>query len=265
MRPLIMVTNDDGVFSPGIRNAAEAAMKFGEVLVVAPIRQQSGMGRAFPRTSDQGIIERCYLNIGGQAIEAFGVHGSPANAAAEGVAEIAERKPDLLISGINYGCNMGLSLTSSGTMGAGFEVYSLGIPVLAISLETNMQDAMDSKDYADIDFSSAKEAAEYWIEDMLFSGSGYDFLNVNIPYGHINPEQYIWTFQEMQNYYVLLEQPERTGGYDKPYILKYDIRIDPCQLHKGSDIYTVCVDRKISVMPITMDMTYRKGCKRFGE
>jgi 5'-nucleotidase len=265
MRPLIMVTNDDGVFSPGIRNAAEAAMRFGEVLIVAPIQQQSGMGRAFPRIPDQGIIERCYLNINGQQMIAYGVHGSPANAAAEGVAEIAVRKPDLLISGINYGCNMGLSLTSSGTMGACFEVYSLGIPVLAVSLETNMKDAMDRKGYANIDFSSAKETAEYWIDDMLVSRSGYDFLNVNVPYGQINPEQYTWTFQEMQNYYALLEEQKRTEGNDKPYILKYDIRVDPLKLHKGSDMFTVCEDRQISVTPITMDMTYREGCRRFGE
>jgi 5'-nucleotidase len=77
-RPLILLTNDDGIRSPGLLAAAEAVADLGELLLSAPIHQQTGMARAFPRTGDLGIIESVELSIGGQPIRGYGVHGSPA-------------------------------------------------------------------------------------------------------------------------------------------------------------------------------------------
>ena len=120
-RPFILLTNDDGIESPGIRAAAEAVLDLGDLIIAAPAKQQSGMGRAFPRLEDTGIIETSCIRINGQEIPAYGVHGSPALAVAHGILEIADRKPDLCISGINYGENLGQTVTCSGTLGAAIE------------------------------------------------------------------------------------------------------------------------------------------------
>lgn len=136
----IMITNDDGIQSEGLRSAVMAAKKFGEVIVVAPARQQTAMGRAYPRTEDLGIIRKVDYSVEG--VEAYAVNGSPGYCTAFGLLEILDISPDLVISGINFGCNLGLSLTCSGTLGAAFEASSEGVPVMAVSLETKAEHIM---------------------------------------------------------------------------------------------------------------------------
>ena len=103
----IMITNDDGIQSVGLRAAVMAAKEFGDVIVVAPVTQQTAMGRAYPRTENAGIIQK--VDYAMKNIEAYAVNGSPGYCAAFGLMEIMETPPDLVISGINFGCNMGLS------------------------------------------------------------------------------------------------------------------------------------------------------------
>ena len=110
-RRRIMITNDDGIQSEGLLAAVRAAKEFGEVIVVAPAKQQTAMGRAYPRTKDMGIIRKVDYEV-----EAYAVNGSPGYCAAFGLLEILDTLPDLVISGINFGCNMGMSLTCSGTL-----------------------------------------------------------------------------------------------------------------------------------------------------
>lgn len=124
-RPLILVTNDDGIHSPGLYAAASVAVKSGDVLIAAPHTQQTGMGRSFPGYPDNGVIEKIETEdmklpgeITGNKILAYGIHGTPALAVAHGILELAEHTPDLCISGINYGENLGSCLTCSGTLGA---------------------------------------------------------------------------------------------------------------------------------------------------
>ena len=264
-RPLIMVTNDDGIYSTGIYTAVCAAAEYGDVLVAAPAAQQTAMGRAYPRTTDLGIILETDLGLGSD-VKSYLVHGSPGYCAAFGILELADRKPDLVISGINYGCNLGMSLTSSGTLGAAFEAYSQGIPVLALSLETPAE-AIMKKELKEADFAYAKEITKFWIKKMLDqSGSGtimespYRFLNINIPSGHVDPGDYQMTFLEHQNYYVLKSPGKRDRS--APYTLEFEIDVNMDTLHEGSDICVVCRDRRTSVTPVTMDMT-RNQYSRF--
>lgn len=132
MKPLILITNDDGVYSPGLI-AAEAVQYLGDLLIVAPRFQQTSMGRSFPKSDDVGVIEKMRVMVNGAEIDAYGVHGSPAHAVSHGILELAYKKPDLCISGINYGENLGLSLTCSGTIGAALEADSYEIPSIAVS------------------------------------------------------------------------------------------------------------------------------------
>ena len=251
-RRRIMITNDDGIQSEGLLAAVRAAKEFGEVIVVAPAKQQTAMGRAYPRTKDMGIIRKVDYEV-----EAYAVNGSPGYCAAFGLLEILDTLPDLVISGINFGCNMGMSLTCSGTLGAAFEAYSQGAPVMAVSLETAAEDIMVTSSRK-VGFQMAEEVTRQWIPQILEQvhekkNEAYRFLNINIPSETSDTEKYRMTFLEDQNYYVLQRPPKRDRS--KTYCLGYIIQVDDEILHKGSDIQTVCQDRLISVTPISMDMT----------
>src|SRR5687767_5053145 len=134
MRPLILVTNDDGVDAPGLRAAAEAVLDMGDVLIVAPKTRQTAMGRSFPHSDLQGIIELRGGPLGNGNIAYYAVNGSPAQAVAHGVLEISPRLPTLCITGINNGENLGATNLVSGTIGAALEAAAFGIPALAVSV-----------------------------------------------------------------------------------------------------------------------------------
>ena len=91
-RPLILVTNDDGIDSPGLAAAARAALRVGDVVIAAPNEQQTAMGRAYPGREDLGIIDTVRIDIGlREPADAYAVHGSPGYTAAYGIAEIAPK------------------------------------------------------------------------------------------------------------------------------------------------------------------------------
>ena len=127
--PLILLTNDDGIHSPGLLAVAEAVCDLGDLLMVAPATQQTGMGRGSPpmMTAKSGDG----WTVGCQAMPAFALTGSPAQTVVYGVLALAPhiygRKPDLVISGINYGENLGTCVTGSGTVGAALQAAEIGI------------------------------------------------------------------------------------------------------------------------------------------
>ncbi len=123
-----------GFFLPDLWAAAASLSKLGFVTVTAPRDQSSGTGRSLPSTSD-GIIEEQQVQVNGQEWTVFSVGGSPAQTVLHGVLEVMKQKPDLVVSGINYGENVATGVTISGTVGAAMEGASLGIPSLAVSLE----------------------------------------------------------------------------------------------------------------------------------
>src|SRR5687768_612038 len=134
IRPQILLTNDDGILSPGLWAAAASLSKLGFVTVTAPREQASGAGRSLPNSSD-GVIQEKRVQVNGQEWSVYAVGGSPAQTILHAVYEVMKRKPDLVVSGINYGENVASGITISGTVGAAMEGASLGIPALAISLE----------------------------------------------------------------------------------------------------------------------------------
>ena len=137
-KPKILLTNDDGIQSPGLWAAAEALSALGFVTVAAPREQSSGMGRSLPGTSD-GIIQPETLVVHGQEWTVYAVGGSPAQAVLHAILEIMPQPPDLVVSGINYGENIGTGVTISGTVGAAMEAAALGYKALAVSLETDQK------------------------------------------------------------------------------------------------------------------------------
>src|SRR5580693_10360126 len=89
--PLILVTNDDGLLSPGLHAAAEAVAGLGDLLLAAPATQQTAMSRAFVRDADSGVVERVELNIAGRTVSGYAISGSPVMAVTHAVLELAER------------------------------------------------------------------------------------------------------------------------------------------------------------------------------
>ncbi len=168
-RPLILVTNDDGISAKGIRSLFEAVRAFGDVVVIAPDSPQSGMGHAIT-INDPLRLNPTDLYPDTQALACS---GTPVDCVKLGIYEVLKRKPDLLVSGINHGANTATNVLYSGTMSAAVEGAMEGIPSIGFSL-----DSYDS----DADFSNAMEVVKSVVSKVLANGMEKGIcLNVNIP------------------------------------------------------------------------------------
>jgi 5'-nucleotidase len=168
-RPLILVTNDDGIFSGGIRALVEVASQYGDVVVVAPDKPQSGMGHA---VTINGILRIQSVQFI-ENVKAWACTGTPVDCVKLSIYHVLGRKPDLLLSGINHGSNSSINVIYSGTMSAAIEGAMEGIPSIGFSLLDHAPDA---------DFGASKHIASVLIEKMLLLGiSQGTCLNVNIP------------------------------------------------------------------------------------
>lgn len=170
-KPLILVTNDDGINAPGIRFLIDIVNDFGDVVVVAPDSPQSGMGHAIT-INNTLYCEPIVINKNEPQSE-YSCSGTPADCVKIAVNEILKRKPDLCVSGINHGSNSSINVIYSGTMSAAVEAGTHGIPAIGFSL----------LDYSlDADFTHSKEFVKRIISECLNNGVPKGVvLNVNIP------------------------------------------------------------------------------------
>jgi 5'-nucleotidase len=169
-KPYILVTNDDGITSPGINALIEVAKKIGEVVVVAPDKPQSGKGHAI--TIDDTLRYQIIMLPSG--VKGYSCSGTPVDCVKLAVNVICkDKKPDLIISGINHGSNASVNVLYSGTMSAAVEGALEGVPSVGFSLLDHSIDA---------DFSASQEIAERVIKSMLTQKIPDGVcLNVNIP------------------------------------------------------------------------------------
>jgi 5'-nucleotidase len=168
-KPLILVTNDDGIFAPGIKHLTQIAKQFGDVVVVAPDKPQSGMGHAITINSTLRIEKTNYH----QTDIELACNGTPVDCVKMAVNNILKKRPDLVLSGINHGSNSSINVIYSGTMSAAIEGALEGSPSIGFSL----------CDYAmEADFTQAsdfiKQIIAYALEHKMPKGVCY---NVNIP------------------------------------------------------------------------------------
>lgn len=262
MKPSILVTNDDGIFSPGLHAAAEAVTDLGELLIVAPRHQQTSMSRALPSGDTVGIIEEVTLTISGEAHRAYAVHGSPALAVVHAVFELALIKPALCVSGINYGENVGMTTMISGTVGAALEASVCGIPAIAVSREAELH-LHRSDAYGTLDWSAARHFTHQFAEKVLAHGLPPEIsvLNVNIPANATPTTEVRATVQSQQAHYYFtrIAERDRSTGY-RPTV---ELVVDRDKLEPDSDIQGFLFDHIVTVTPLTNILTARIDVPRW--
>lgn len=253
-RPQILLTNDDGIRSPGLWAAAQALSTLGFVTVVAPREQSSGSGRSMPPESDGSIREQ-QVEVGGQFWTVYSVGGSPAQTVQHAILEVMPERPDLMVAGINYGENVTTSITISGTVGAAMEAASFDIPSLAASLETDREHHLSYSEM--VDFEVAAGFTQRFAAALLAGNlpQDVDLLKLDVPSVATPETEWRITHLERARYY-LPRGPQRET-LDQPGTVDYDIIEDAEHMTPGSDAYTLRVERKVAVTPLSLDMTSR--------
>lgn len=254
-KPLILLTNDDGIASPGLLAAAEAICDLGELLIVAPATQQTGMGRGTPPILN-GMLTIETLRVGCEDVQVYALNGSPAQTVGIAVLGIAPRPPALVVSGINYGENLGTTVTGSGTVGAALQAAEMGVPGLAVSLETDK--AYHYNHGGDVHWSAAAHFTRYFAQRILALSMPFDvdLLKVDVPANATPETPWRVTRQARQPYYKV--HPPKARMTPGPLIhMDYGIKIDWDTLGRDTDIYAFARDRVVSVTPLSQDLTSR--------
>ncbi len=236
----ILLTNDDGIYSPGISALKKVLKPFGPVTVVAPDVQKSGVGHAITFSHPLRIRE-VYLD---SELFGYGIDGSPADCVKLGVREVMKEKPSLLVSGINMGANVGINVLYSGTVAAAIEGALLGIPSVAISLELS-EESYDIKEAASV----AQEMIGHIIKRKLPKGT---LLNINIPFvpkkdikGIAVTRQYSGDFDE---YFDKRTDPRGVAYYWLAGTGWPEVKVDGTDTNALKDGY-------ISITPLKYDLT----------
>ena len=262
----ILLTNDDGINSPGLWAAAQALSRLGFVTVAAPRDNSTSMGRSMPPASD-GKLSAVQMRIGEQDWIVYAVGGTPAQAVFLAVEELMPQKPDLVVSGINYGENVGSGITVSGTVMAAIEGAAAGIPALAVSaqlLESNWFD------YSNLDFSGAAYFTEFFARKLLESreqGSpvagekDVALLKVDVPYQATPDTPWRITRQSLHRYYRASVDPR--GSFEENASIKVRVDVKPGETPEDTDVHTLLFDHIVSVTPISLDMTARVDLSEF--
>ena len=253
-RPLILLTNDDGIESPGLAALAAALDPLGDLLIVAPTVQQSGMGRSFPQSNDGRLFERT-VSYKEQSWPAYAANASPAQCVQHGVVELADRRPALAVSGINYGENVGVGVTGSGTVGAALEAAGFRIPALAVSLEVDISLHHNNGGDTSVDFSAsihfARLFARRWLE--VERPPEVDVLKIDIPANATSETPWQMTRLERAQYFVPLPPLRRNLGdvgrigYAIDREVKLDEESDAAVMRRGL----------VAVTPLMLDITSR--------
>jgi 5'-nucleotidase len=232
--PLILVTNDDGYRSEGIHALAGALSAVGEVVVVAPVEEASAIGHA--------LTLRRPLRLEAIRDRVYGVDGTPTDCVNIALTHVFPgRRPDLVVSGINKGYNLGDDITYSGTVAGALEGALLGFQAIAVSLRQTR---------GAYDFSFAAQAAATLADGLLRSPlPARTFLNVNVPKGQ--PKGFRATVQAKRNHVTSVA--ERHDPKGRPYYWIEEGQND-WEPHDRSD-YQAVRDGYVSLTPLQADLT----------
>ena len=243
-RPLILVTNDDGINAPGIRAVIEAVQPLGDVVVVAPNKPQSGMGHAI--TVHEPIFlkqsnSKFFTELG---VEAWSCSGTPVDCVKLARDKILKRRPDVCVSGINHGSNASINVIYSGTMSAAMEGAIEGIPSVGFSL----MDFSMTADFTAARF-YARLIVQKMLEDSLPAGT---LFNVNIPIGTIDDIKGVKLCRQADAKWVE-EFDERTNPHGRKYYWLTG-NFENNDTDPNSDVMALS-EGWISLVPVRFDLT----------
>lgn len=239
-KPVILITNDDGVTAPGIMNLVEAVKDLGKIVVVAPDKPQSGMGHAI--TIGQPLRLHKINTI--ENVEIWSCTGTPVDCVKLAVDKVLHRKPDICLSGINHGANHSINVIYSGTMSAAVEAAIESIPSVGFSLLDFSIDA---------DFTGARKYVRLIVEKMLNAKlDKHTVLNVNIP---SVPVELLKGFKVCRQAYAKYEEDfiERDDPHGRHY---YWLTGEFVNFDKGKDTDVwALANNYVSVVPVQFDLT----------
>jgi 5'-nucleotidase len=239
----ILVTNDDGYRSDGIVALARELEPLGDVVIVAPVEEASAIGHA--------LTLRHVLRLESVGDRMFAVDGTPTDCVNLAVAQVFKGLPDLVVSGINKGWNLGDDVTYSGTVAGALEAALLGVPAIAVSLRQTR---------GDYDFGHAARAAAVLARAIVRRPlPSRTFLNVNVPKGQ--PRGYRVTVQARRNHVTSIAERHDPKGRPYYWIEEGQNEWEP---HDRSD-YQAVRDGYVSVTPLHPDLTAHHALKAVEE
>ena len=242
-KPTILITNDDGITAPGIRNLVEAVKDLGKIVVVAPDKAQSGMGHAITI----GHLLRMNKVEMFDGVEAWQTSGTPVDCVKLAVDKILHGKPDICLSGINHGANHSINVIYSGTMSAAMEASIESIPSIGFSLLDYNYEA---------DFGPARHYVRKIVSSLLQKKMDkHLLLNVNIP---SIPLELIKGVKICRQAYAKYEEDfeERKDPHGKKY---YWLTGEFVNFDKGKDTDVWALENNyVSVVPVQFDLTNYK-------
>lgn len=263
----ILISNDDGVFAPGILAAKQAVEDLAEVVVVAPDKNNSSVGRRLSLFKHLKI--KPYEMEDG--FKAYSLSGSPADSVIVGANYVMDEKPDLVICGINAGINISCDITSSGTVCAALEAVSLGIPAVAVSLfmdpKTSYKQDENGEWTINYDFSLAKKVLHNLVLKIINKGfpQDVDLFNLNVPSNYKSEEVKITHLSDKMLDKMVIDN----RSVEKKELFNYNLDENQnsdelvmiasnliTDYDKNSDGYALIVDKQPSLTPLSVDMTY---------
>jgi 5'-nucleotidase len=237
-RPLILITNDDGYDAPGLHALSAAVATLGRVIVAAPDREQSGSAHALTLARP--------LRVRKVEADRFRIDGTPTDCVHLAVDKLCERLPDLVLSGINRGLNVGDDVTYSGTVAAALEGALLRIPSMAVSVANPPEGAPQYEQAAEF---ASRLAARLLIHGLEFG----TLLNVNVPHGV--PKGIRATRQGTREYRATaIERADPSG---RPYYWINDVDMTPTGEPDGDHAATA--EGFVSITPLHTNLTHEKS------
>ena len=268
--PLILVTNDDGVESPGLVAAVRSVVGLGRVVVVAPTTQQTSRGRSMVGNFAD-VLHAVSVPELDEANEAYHIDASPALAVQHAMNTLfVDRWPDLVVSGVNYGENLGTDITISGTIGAAFQAAAYGIPAIAASQQV---DIVHHYEYGDVDWDGSTRVVRAFVRRMLgtldsLPAAGapagrarlneprpfpFDVLKIDVPTPCPPGTPELLSRLARRHYFrYTIDAPtvESPIGAGRTSI---DESLD--LIRAGDDVHTLAVEHAVAVTPLSLDLT----------
>lgn len=231
----VLVTNDDGINSPGLWTLVEHLTSIAEVVVCAPDRDQSGTGPAMSILNTVTVHDVSVLRNG---VQAYAVEGTPGDCVILATERLENKPFDVVVSGINQGANLGLDVLNSGTVGAAMHGFFRGIPAIAVSVASLEKVTYDAA--ARVAAMSAQELSESSLDSPLL-------LNVNLP--NLEPEEIEGVEITCLGPKIYLENVEKLGDARRSrYWIRHNRPLN-APVVKGSDVWAV-QNNRVSITPL---------------